>query len=253
MGAGRGFIATSSRVFERYLRVHAADHFIMQGEVTVSNIYTACISSFGMDVTIEGSAVADGSIVAEGHFLSISGHFSSGRADQYSGLVPELDGTPLTLANNFLAKCRDLAIEAIQIGNDTHTYTIIPEFYASERPGNNDIMFAAGFSFRTTDQCAAGDFKFYETRWQQMARLWSSSVQVWTESFVAKESVNTAPFPGVTRLTESAFCTQDLSLFDLAEGVSKDRSDSGYEDPAYATQANSVLNSSYTTINPFAP
>jgi hypothetical protein len=230
--------------------LHALDSFGSAGDFLSANKYTACVTTLGGDLTVSKSILGGEKILAESHIISATGHFSSAQADSYSGLIPALTGTPLSQAQAGVALVDTLEAEALALGAEDYT-ELDESFYSSNQQGNTSLMTEIGFSFRTPTQYGTGGFKLYETRWQQLARLWSAGAQVWTELFVIKSGEETAPFPGKERLEAAAFVTQNLTLFDIAEGVSKDRSDVGYEAPAYGAQTDVVLNSAYLVISPF--
>lgn len=119
-------------------------------------------------------------------------------------------------------------------------------FYAELQAGHGDVLSHFGFSFRTDTQYNAADFAFYETPWEQAVRTTSQPSLVWTEKPVIVsagdirlQQPNLYPFPGQKAFTTDGYVQQDVTLYDYAENLPKNRSENGeistiYSDAEYA-------------------
>jgi hypothetical protein len=143
---------------------------------------------------------------------------------------------------------------------DFHEDYLTNLWYGEKRAGNNTVLNTAEFSFRTqTEYRIEDDFKLFEDRWQQYARIADRTVDTWTEKpVVTGGGIDTWPFPGKAKLVdEPVFYTQDFNFVEFnGDGFrDKDRgSGSGdlaeaYKTPKFGDSKDPVtLNSNYTII-----
>jgi hypothetical protein len=143
---------------------------------------------------------------------------------------------------------------------DFHDVYLANLWYGEKRAGNNKTLNTAEFSFRTqTEYRIDEDFKLFEDRWQQYARIADREVDTWTEKpVVTGGGLDTWPFPGKAKLIdEPVFYAQDFNFveFDGDGFRDKDRgSGSGdlaeaYKTPKFGDSKDPLtLNSNYTII-----
>ena len=130
-------------------------------------------------------------------------------------------------------------------------------WYQEGRPGNGKIMDSMEFSFRTDDDYGK-DFKFLvmEDRWQQLARLYGSAPETWTEKPVKNTACGeTWPFPGKKWFDADSYGMVDYSIITGAGGGLRDadRGDQGtlaneYKKPEFKEVKKKKLNGNYAII-----
>lgn len=249
--AGAARIITNSSSFERYIVHEAVDFFSLTGSLAIANVFAGDGNILGAGLHVAGSATIACSVTAGGNFETTEGFFASGLASADGSLVAQLTGAFLTAALADLLAGKTAEDSAVAAGGQDYLDTFTNSLYAVGHQGNSVVISAVGFSFRTTAQCEATDFRLYETRWQQLSRLWSSSVQTWSELAVVKNSQDTYPFPGEICLSANTLLTQDLNMFDVTNGYAEDRDDPAYQTATLEPFQGAVLNGNYRIITPF--
>lgn len=127
-------------------------------------------------------------------------------------------------------------------GQDLYDSTFAEWLYAEVGPGNEDVLAAMSFTFRTDEQYNTDGYYTFETRWQQLARTTDQVGETWSERPVNSMTSSTYPYPGRIAFTTDTFVQQDFTMFDAMNGRAVDRgmSDTGpaavYASPSYATQ-----------------
>lgn len=109
-------------------------------------------------------------------------------------------------------------------------FDLIEELYGQNSKFASDELIAdAVFSFRTPEQYGTDiEFKWYETRWQEMNRKLLQQNKVWEEVAVRAPGAgkDTMPYPGYEVWEErEMFVTLDNNLFDFSTGTAKKRAD----------------------------
>lgn len=202
---------------------------------TVSAAYLFEVSGCVIDkqVTIGGQMCVLGSMLVDGGILNRDGY----SAVNNTPLVQEANGGALSAA---AGECRK-AIEAARLtGRQAHKALFKDWLYQSKMPGHDSTIDAIGFSFRDEgagEQYHATQFKFAESRWQQMARLGGGSGgSEWDEPKVMYQGREQLPYPGKTKWEDEATLLRldELTMFDAAKGYAKDRA-GPYEDPKLGT------------------
>ncbi len=103
-----------------------------------------------------------------------------------------------------------------------------------ERPGYVGAIPDQSFGFRSEEEAGTEDFILIENRWSAMARQGDSTgTTTWEENKVIRaiqgDTEDTWPFPGKEGDGgDYWYYTYDTVLYDMDDGVSKDRDDSGY-------------------------
>jgi len=83
----------------------------------------------------------------------------------------------------------------------------------------------------------------FESRWQQLARLGGSAVNVWAEEGVD----NTYPYPGAENLLGATYRTLNPKLYNVETGTAEPRGPA-YAAPSFDVPKQEILNDSYTVI-----
>lgn len=215
------------------------------GEAYTPFVFSSDGALIGGSLSLKGTLVTSGSILTDGSLIA-SGHVVTALAEQYSGQVAPLKDQGLAEADEGIAANADLQETTKTAAGTSYESLWENGFYQSGQCGDNQTIQDIRFSFRTGAQYNSDDFRLYEARWQQLARLWETSSSYWSEKPVSKSGEDTYPFPGKEKLVEEpSFYTQDLSLFDLDAGTAKARSDSAYSNPQYASPQPVMLNEQY--------
>ncbi len=243
-GAGTGSITSYSSSFTRYT-AEAKDHFGSYSpeaqRTDATSSHSASGASFAGDVFTGGSILCSGSAMARTGFFTPDGDYTKGKdpgfEEQARDVREDLDTDLLDARTR--SRTADLA----------HRSAYSVGLHGETGAGNADVIAEAGFSFRTSRQYGAEDFRIFENRWQQRARAWGSDLPVWREGTVPKSGAFTAPFPGYDRSREvGSFFTQDLQLFDLSAGRARDRDSAAYKEAKHGTPTAQTLDGGYPII-----
>lgn len=249
-GKGEGSIGVNCNVTETWARAAVA-HYLGGGpSVASAYLWAPGSAIIGGTVCQDGSFVSTGTVLSDGWLLSASGHVGTAQADAYDNKVPALKDQGLAQAQSSVEECRQSHDTARNNAGTQYGNVWDNALYVEGFCGDDQTIAEILFSFRTTPQYRAADYRLYEARWQQLARIWGTGTGFWTERPVPKSGQDTYPFPGKTKLADDpALYQQDLELFDLAEGVAKPRTDAGYEAPRYGTPAPVTINGNYRVID----
>lgn len=239
---GDGQIVTHSGTFSRYIGISAEDRF-GSGSVEKVNFYSSAATVIGSLMYVDGGAFFDGPVANRGGMSTIEGAFGA-----------EVDPPVGILKNQGLQQVRDILQQVDQVeqqqvtsGNAARQQDLDQKWYGDNQAGNDGAISATKFTCRTVEQYMTSDFVMFESRWQQMARLGNGIGTVWTE----KPSGGEYPYPGTLNLTSKpVFYTQDITLFDLQNGRSKDResNQTQYEEPKFPAPTAQPLNSNYRVL-----
>lgn len=211
--AGKADITTNSSSFNRYMLSGATDQF--NGKI--SNRFNGTSTLISGDVRVEGNITGTGSVTVRNSLTISEGHVATSLSKQYDGKIVQL-------SNNGLVSARSV-VENVEIEAKTANTTATSQkeslnaYYQDSQAGNSLVIENMGFSFRTTTQCEASEFKLYESRWAMQRRILGMSVSTWSEPPVRRAGQDTYPFPGETVwMGDEAFVQQDPTLFDVSDG-----------------------------------
>jgi hypothetical protein len=114
---------------------------------------------------------------------------------------------------------------------------------------DNTEIATVEFEWRDSSDYKTTDLVVFEPRWQQIARLTSQELAVWTEEPSTDSAANvTYPYPGKSVwLDGDAYYRTDLILHDQATDLAENRG-SLYESPAYATPTSENLDGNFVII-----
>lgn len=227
--AGDAAVVVNADSVRRYVRTSAVDAF---GNPEAPD----AVNSWGADNVVAGTfgaggaATLGGTLLVAGGISSVSGHVATTRGGQ----LDPLSGTTLNEAARRVEQQGDAIEEAGPAGAEAYAADVAARWHAEGSAGHADTISRAGFSFRKAGQYLTTKWRMWEARWQRMARLAGTIPATWTEQPVAAGTDPTYPYPGRAWADGDGYLQQDLTLFDAARGVSKDRSDPAYVGPKLA-------------------
>ena len=246
--AGAGDLIVTADTVTRYIRSSAVDSF---GNPTAPT----AVNDWGQNNLVSGSFQAGGNVAFGGSLLVnndvvvASGNFGSSEAQAAGGKIGSLAGTGLNDARRSLDRQKDAITELQASLASNYTQSYDARWYAPGAAGNSDTIARTGFSFRGIAQYLTKKWRFWESRWQQQARLSSGTPATWTEQPVVSGSEKTYPYPGLEAWAQGdALRRQNLNLFDPIKGVSKDRTTTLYANPTLATADKVKPDGNYVVI-----
>ena len=169
--------------------------------------------SVGGYLAVKVGMGTEGAIIANGHFVGTTEHVGADASYTFSP-SPSSEGQKHDRA-------ADQTEESIFGTFDQDA------FDTADSPGNQELWDAVGFSFRKTNEHYQLDegFQIYESRWQQLYRIFGGN-RKWDEPIVESPSgVKTRPHPGHEAWESSPhynYTTEGTNV-DLNRGISKDR------------------------------
>lgn len=248
--AGGGGVVQIAQRCERYAETSCDDYFGIPGDVAAVNSFGAFGANVSGDLTITGGLTATSGAVIRGGVTVLGGSFA---AERSSGEVADLgDDGVVGMYNDRVKDRLDAAAAAAEAASTRHADRVAARYYGDSMPGNTDVINAAGFTFRDTEQCRAEQFELWESPWRQTAREGGLDLPVWTEPPVDGPLGPTLPYPGRVRMIEdSAYLRQPLTFFDVKRGVAIDRADNveKYENPLLAPVDATTIDGGYTILD----
>lgn len=247
---GKNQVYTHASSAIRYLQTSAADYFGRDGEVKTTNLYSANSNVFGSAIYADGTVeILKGGLIVRGWLAVAEGHIVTELANQYRGQVPTYGPEDLARIYESLRQGEEAIDELKKGAVETYEQVFKDYWYKDGGAGEDDTIRDAGFSFRTTEQYMAKEFKLFEARWQRMARESGRDMAVWKEKAVKSGSVDTYPYPGREPWAEKkTLLRQDLTLVDPATGTAKARDSETYAAAELAEPEGVVPNDEYTVI-----
>ena len=249
-GKGLGNIGINCNVLQTWARGGVIDYLGGGSSVQAACVWTPSGHIIGGSVFLDGSEVVAGSHLVDGWYASASGHIGTALADQFQGLIQPLKDQPLSQSQKSIEDCRQNHNDAKKRGGDQYTQLWDDGLYPDGMCGHDRTINEIQFSFRKVTHYKTTSWRLYESRWQQLGRLWGTANDFWEEKKVVKSGQETYPFPGKEKLVDDAVLyQQDLELFDLNQGVAKERSSAAYQSPQYRTPTPVLLNKQYRIIS----
>lgn len=234
---GRHQLITHAETAISYLRSQRIDLFGNEENPDGATVFSANSSLIDSPLAIRGkvSITNNAGLLVEGNIAQLGTSFGNLSTSRFVGDIRKEEG-------RLRAQIADLN-ESIQRAKSRagELFTTIFEeglYQDSTGLGSAELQRQAGFTFRTSEQCNASEFKLPESRWAMIARLGGESLEKWEEDPVAKgaagEGELTFPFPGQEVFDRDDVYLQlkELKLFQLEQGVSKPRG-ADYEDFEY--------------------
>jgi hypothetical protein len=190
-------------------------------------------------VTLTGDTSVDGKIV-----VSNCGLFgTSVAAPQVAANLNIYDGTTSAIVSTAVA---DIATRESALAS----YAIVASLDVTELVTTAPALPTVQFEWRDAPDYLTEGFVYYESRWQQVARLTGQGLPGWVESASVDAFGNrTMPYPGISTWTaEDSYATQNLNIHDQVTDIAQDRG-SLYETATYAVPEFITLNGNYSVIS----
>lgn len=225
-------------------------------EVQHAHAFTASYVMLDSWVAVLGALAVDGKYYGNDWIYLDTGHIATAQAPDYNNLVPSIKPESF---QSFFDQLKQAEEQLRQSLKQYYTDKLVGSWYDEKLAANDRVMTICEFSFRTSKQSGTLkdgrlSFRLYESRWQQMDRLGDKAASKWAETWVTSQGHKTGPFPGAEALQHGeSYIEQDLTIFDLAKGISKARGSSDsvascYADPKYGTPNPKPLHNNYPIL-----
>jgi hypothetical protein len=231
------------------------DVFGGEGNAEATNLWSAQSNVIGAGCAINGFGIFQNGLLVKGNVDAVGGYFGSDLSQAYDGKVGMLEGGGLTQAYTDLDIGQKAEDKATADADAWRTQLFDDYLYSADHPGNDDTISAVHFTFRNPDQYRTKEFKLYEDRWQQLARLGGEDLTTWEEKAITgASSEDTMPYPGKAPWQDDdTYMQMDLALFDPETGAaiprgSADKTEAKYEEPKFADPAPTTPAEGYTII-----
>lgn len=221
-GRGEGPITLYAQMQQNYLNNGVFWHFGTQEENVDGP--SAMITDGGVlmtgDMCVKGGVIADGGGIFNGAVVSTEAF-----AAVECPFVGCLEGDALSAVLEAINQCNQMMEQTIpkDVGQQFMDSVLKPQFYESQRPGEDDVILKGEFSLRVQEDYKSENFKLYEDRWQQLGRLTGKANEKWREKPVLFQGQETYPYPGKEAFQGSKLLQQELRLFDASAGRSQSR------------------------------
>ncbi len=248
-GGGTGTIETNAAVWRNWVGESFEFGFGTGSAVRAVYKFGAEEAMIGAPTRIVGALTTSGSVTAGDSLYAVRGHVSTFQSASEDGKVGELADRALSDAEERIQGIEEDGDRNVTDGGSAFEAVWTAGLYAANSCGDPQTIADVTASFLTSSQYGTEGYRFYEARWQQMARLWGSQLTPWVERPVSKSGTDTYPYPGAgTLLDPAAYLTLDPVLFDFVSGVAKDRTDPAYITRALDTPSAGAMNQSYTVV-----
>jgi hypothetical protein len=226
----------------RFLSQAAIDYFGSQNEINKANVWGPGIALVDGAMHVNGrSTVSEGQLVRGGVFI-VSGHINTDAGNEKVGQLQNASVIEQAIRD------RESALQqAEQQGANDFDSRLKTAWYDDQRAGNADVIENAQCSLRVLSDYKTDDFVLFENQWAQLARVGGSVPDKWTEKPVKFRGQDTYPYPGKEKLTGSTYFTVEQQLYDVAQGVAKDRGDI-YENPKPPVPKGTKLDGNYPIV-----
>jgi hypothetical protein len=220
---GQNQIITHALSQQHYVDSAVYIHFGSEGEVRATDLIHESAALFSGLIFADGAGIFNGSCLIDGTFISVGGHIATTVGCSFP-FVGCLDDPSKPRAA--IAELSEQVSESLPENPGSEQYQSILEdlFYDEDKPGNDDVIKGAEFSLRNQEQYGTQDFKLFEDRWQQQARIMGAIPAKWEEKPVeCLAEPETYPYPGKENFQNDTFYTQGLDFVELQQGREKDR------------------------------
>ena len=258
-GKGEKEIVTKSNNFYQFLK-QSGRHYQFFGltDYQKANMFSENFTLLSGPLGTESHIIAGGGILAKDSVLVAKGHIITEAAAKGAIFVAPCDGDCQSQVNQAIDEIRKLIDDELpQTGAKIDQQLLEQLWYGDKKAGSARVMDTAEFSFRTDDDYGIEEFKLYEDRWQQMARIGGAEPEKWTEKPVtSKVGEPSWPFPGKKWLSdEPAYVEQELNiaekqdagLRDKDRGTAPDLADD-YSAPEFKLSEPKTLNGNYPIV-----
>lgn len=204
-------------------------------EVQKSNEFSKNFTTICTQTGINGTLAVKGDILAQGWLLVAAGHVLTEYAPQFVGYVGELSGQSLSQTYTAASDIQNRAELIMPNTGESFFELLTQQFYAEKQIGTDDVIQKAEFTWRTPEHMHTKEFRLYEDRWQQLARLGKKDTATWEEQpLTTVVQGDMYPYPGKESWEGDTFYQPDPAIFDVENGCSKDRGQQPNLSAAYA-------------------
>ena len=234
----------------RYMTKSAVDYFTSESRVQSSTTFTSQQALIGSDMVVTGKEAIHGSLET-GDNIRVIGHIYTTESAAHDDKTARVGGGQIT---SNISDHNNTLKESNSAGDAAADGTFTGGYYANDAIGNDEVIAAANFTFRNSEQMMTDvdGFKFYELRWQQLARAYNEGKK-WTEMQLTLDQIpesGSYPYPGQGVIDEDTYVEQDSQLFDRDTGNPKSPTDDAglYEDATLKEGNPKPFSGNYRTI-----
>ena len=209
---------------------------------------------FRGSVLVDGSGVFTGNVISKGFAADNGAPYIGETADEFRAVDQKPEDFSATGKEQLDSESNRLitALSEARQEDNEQVADLKEHLYAEASQYAGEMMIdKASFSYRTAEQYGtATNFKWFESRWQQMGRLVFGGMTLWREeSLVTPQDQSLGmPYPGYEAWSrdETAFVTLEQSLYDLRSGhVARQLGNDEDEDRAMAALSSTTFSTGY--------
>lgn len=204
-----------------------------------ANEYNSTHTLLGSALRVTGKTTLLQSLLVN-DWIRVVGHISTTLANSYGGLVAKFTDTTTAATEVANTGARESYLVTFGTNNSKPAYE-----------ATLDTNLKKGqFSLRVLADYKTSGYVYFETRWQQMARITNNIPAKWTEKSVDTTGGLTYPYPGKEVLTGNAWSTQDFTLYNPQRGgsINREANQGAYETPEHGATNTTTLNGNYPVI-----
>jgi hypothetical protein len=182
--------------------------------------------------------------------LSVDGFIGTTRDAQN---LSRIEGNALAQLRDTIQSTQSILSASRSAGRRSHNSTFNQSLYSSGRPGNEQLIQQAAFSYRDDQggtQYNTRQFSWLESRWQQMIREEAGSGGTgWNEPTVEYQDREQMPWPGKTKWQDekTLLQTQSPNLYDPESGHARNRGEQ-YENAQLAELSQATPDQAFKVI-----
>jgi len=221
---GSGQLLMHAQTISRYIAATAYDFFGTAGSVVGANIWSQAVNAVAGAMITGKSVYVGGSVLADGGYSSIHGHFASAAAVSNKYVSP-LKGVSLSADAGILRDAQQRITDAQATGRKYYYDQLEKAWYATSRAGNDDVIEYGMASLRTDDEYGTSKFVLTEPRWATQMRMANHSLLRWTERPVKFGQTETYPFPGRKASLDGSSYLEPTTILRGESGHAKSRVD----------------------------
>lgn len=240
LDANRGMVCSASQHKIDYVSRSSALNFgdFENQKVEKSYVYTGDTAVFPGGLHCNGTAVIQQSLLVDGAIMG-GQHISTKQAVNNPMVAPITGRAEFQFDRNIADSRTYIEDTSVETQTSIRTGNVEQTYYVEKKPGNEEVVERASFSFRTDADLGLQDWYVYADRWQ----LQADGASKWSEKKVETRSKDGHyPYPGKKYIVDTpCFVTQTSSLTE--DGVAKDRDVGEYEGARYNEPTVKPLNS----------
>lgn len=204
---------------------------------------------FGTRGHFANTLSAEFGLIVRSNVLVVGGHIVTEEAASNIFVTP-LTGQGLSAASEYLSEFQSITLNTnLQLVTEAYQENPVALYYTGSKPGEDGTIEAIKFSWRTDEEMLVFDWELFEDRWQQMTRIGGGGETYWKERPIENNGEKFFPYPGKDHYDGQYYCEQNLYLYDLEKGESRDRPQRYDENPpSYRQPEKKKLKDKYPVI-----